>query len=70
MSEPPGKPNKCKQRMQKQPNTYQWYKARKGNEKWYDSQYWKKTNKKKLENLDESRWIAYHGEVEIIDIKL
>ena len=56
--------------MQNQPNTYQWYKARKGNEKWYDSQYWKKQTKKKLENLDESRWIAYHGEVEIIDIKL
>lgn len=54
--------------MQKQPNTYRWYKARKGNEKWYDSQYWKKKNQ--LENLDESRWIAYHGEVEIIDIKL
>ena len=30
----------------------------------------KKQTKKKLENLDESRWIAYHGEVEIIDIKL
>ena len=26
--------------------------------------------KTKLENLDEYRWIAYHGEVEIIDIKL
>lgn len=51
--------------MQKQPNTYRWYKARKGNEKWYDSQYWKKKKP-----TWESRWIAYHGEVEIIDIKL